>query len=229
MEITIKQFEEQFVKIYGRNVWNDFNGYSRNEILQKLGFESIQKLEEQLSKYVKRIEEVKDFYRHKQFARFVLISIEKFKRSESNEIDFSRLYNESFTSELPDSEKFWEVEHIFSLNNFNRVFSQHLREQTQLKNNIANLTLISRRLNGSEPYKYADFNRKRELIKDYEEKDFFINRIFHCEADNEDAFVTLLQNRKQSIISDFKDIFQSVTPSRFDTFYTEILGISENI
>ncbi|HEL1907189.1 TPA: DUF1524 domain-containing protein [Streptococcus suis] len=187
MEITVKDFKDRFIAVYGENVWRDFYQTHRTPYQVKVGFQSIEEIESHLETYLSNITNVQNFYidNNKQFLRFILISIERAYRPESRKYNFSELYY-GF-----GNEKKWEIEHIFSLSKFDDEFSNK-RFRTHVKNSLGNLTLISRDLNGDATYKEALFKEKKEIIRGFEEKDFYINQVFRSNAISEKDYEKLL-------------------------------------
>lgn len=167
------------------------------------------------------IDNVKNFYRqkNKQFLRFILICVERAKRPESRIHDYAELYNG-----IGDEMK-WEVEHIFSLHSFDEVFSDPRIREHQ-KNNLGNLTLISRDLNNNKDYKYALFDGKKELIKYFEENKFYINKVFGSKADGEEEYENLLMDRSRQLKEDFKSLFMLNGNRNFKLFFKEVLQLS---
>ena len=104
------------------------------------------------------------------------------------------------------------------------------------KNHIYNLTLISRKLNGNEDYKIADFEKKKTVMyssdETYEEKAFYINRIFQDnQATDPSKYSELLLQRKEELEKAFKNIFIKCSPDDSDNplfFFRDVLGYSES-
>ncbi|HHW4958315.1 TPA: GmrSD restriction endonuclease domain-containing protein [Streptococcus suis] len=218
MEITVKDFKDRFIAVYGENVWKDFYQTHRTPYQVKVGFQSIEEIECHLETYLSNITNVKKFYsdNNKQFLRFILISIERAYRPESRKYNFSELYY-GF-----GNEKKWEIEHIFSLSKFDDEFSNK-RFRTHVKNSLGNLTLISRDLNGDATYKEALFKEKKEIIRGFEEKDFYINQVFRSNAISEKDYEKLLICRKEQLQNDFINIFKQNDIWNFSLFYNEVL------
>ncbi|MGQ7549194.1 GmrSD restriction endonuclease domain-containing protein [Streptococcus suis] len=218
MEITVKDFKDRFIAVYGENVWKDFYQTHRTPYQVKVGFQSIEEIEYHLETYLSNITNVQNFYidNNKQFLRFILISIERAYRPESRQYNFSELYY-GF-----GNEKKWEIEHIFSLSKFNEEFSNK-RFRTHVKNSLGNLTLISRDLNGDATYKEAQFKEKKEIIRDFEENDFYINQVFRSNAISEKDYEKLLICRKEQLQNDFINIFKQNDIWNFSLFYNEVL------
>ncbi|MGQ7543997.1 GmrSD restriction endonuclease domain-containing protein [Streptococcus suis] len=145
-----------------------------------------------------------------------MISIERAYRPESRKYNFSELYY-GF-----DNEKKWEIEHIFSLSKFNEEFSNK-PFSSHGENSLGNLTLISRDLNGDEIYKVAQFKKKKEIIRDFEENDFYINQVFRSNAISEKDYEKLLICRKEQLQNDFINIFKQNDIWNFSLFYNEVL------
>lgn len=200
----------------------------------------------QIIKYKNKYGKISNFYkRHKQFTRFVLISIERKYREASRTITFSaplKTGNKKYDKE-------WEVEHIFpskgpkcfdNIINVPKKTNSSPKEGTNrneqiekiTRNSICNLTLISRELNGAEGYKNEDFQTKKDVMnspkkeKDvmnpakeeyYEEKDFYINSIFRdAQATHTSEYLELLLQRKGKLEKAFKNIFIKCSPDDSD-------------
>lgn len=95
--------------------------------------------------------------------------------------------------------------------------------------NINNLTLISRELNGDEEYKKANFQKKKSLMASSKknELNFHINRIFKDKkAYRAEDYFFLLLNRGIKLKYDFERIFEPDN-SKSLIFFRDVLGFSE--
>ena len=245
MVISVADFTERFVEIFGDKIWDDFIKYRRGENHTEI-FASLEEATTQLIAYSNKYDRVSNFYKkHKPFTRFVLICIERTNRSESRDIDFIASLQKSNNP----NDKEWEVEHIFpskgpkcfdNIINVPKKTNSSPKEGTNrneqiekiTRNSICNLTLISRELNGAEGYKNEDFQTKKDVInspkkeKDvmnpakeeyYEEKDFYINSIFRdAQATDTSEYLELLLQRKEGLEKAFKNIFIKCSPDDSD-------------
>lgn len=108
------------------------------------------------------------------------------------------------------------------MSKFDDEFSNK-RFRTHVKNSLGNLTLISRDLNGDATYKEALFKEKKEIIRGFEEKDFYINQVFRSNAISEKDYEKLLICRKEQLQNDFINIFKQNDIWNFSLFYNEVL------
>ena len=257
MVISVIEFKNRFKQLFGPHVWADFLSFGNNNSLNDK-FNSMEEAWGQIIKYKNKYGKISNFYkRHKQFTRFVLISIERKYREASRTITFSaplKTGNKKYDKE-------WEVEHSFpskGQNSFDNIINvlkkpdccpkegTNRNEQIEklTSNSICNLTLISRELNGDEDYKIEDFQTKKDVMnspkkeKDvmnpakeeyYEEKDFYINSIFRdAQATDTSEYLELLLRRKKELNRDFKKIFEMNGDDNPFLFFKEVLGFSEH-
>ncbi len=256
MVISVIEFKNRFKQLFGPHVWADFLSFGNNNSLNDK-FNSMEEAWGQIIKYKNKYGKISNFYkRHKQFTRFVLISIERKYREASRTITFSaplKTGNKKYDKE-------WEVEHIFPSKGpkcFDNIINvskkpdscpkegTNRNEQIEkiTRNSICNLTLISRELNGDEDYKIEDFQTKKDVMnspkkeKDvmnpakkeyYEEKDFYINRIFkNRSAKPSKDYFRLLLARQLNLKFDFNRIFKPDATGIPVVFFEDVLGYSE--
>lgn len=243
MAISVKNFEKRFKKIFGDEIWDDFIEYKRNNNHTEI-FDSLQEVVTQLIAYSNKYDGVSNFYeQNKPFTRFVLISIERAFRPHSRSIKF----NKKQALKKGNFNRVWEIEHIFpsrGSNSFNEIIKVPKKTNSCPKkdtnnnkliiqitsNSICNLTLISRKLNGKEEYKKADFQKKKDIMNSpkYKEKDFYINRIFKNQsAKSSKDYFRLLLYRQLKLKVSFNRVFK---PNKFGIpiiFFKEVLKYSE--
>lgn len=71
MAISVADFKNRFIRIFGNKVWDDFYKYRRGK-----SFNSMEDVSAHLIKYKNRYKDLSNFYSHKQYTRFILICIE---------------------------------------------------------------------------------------------------------------------------------------------------------
>lgn len=267
MAISVADFKNRFIRIFGNKVWEDFRKYRRGK-----SFNSMEDVSAHLIKYKNRYKDLSNFYSHKQYTRFILICIEIAYGDRKMNIDFDKRTPLS----KGNYDRKWEIEHIFSQNSFDDTFKplkdgditrlpncSNRRSTWQSNNwkirypsiqsnirtnrriclrlyididkhlscqNINNLTLISRKLNGDEEYKKANFQQKKSLMASStkNELNFHINRIFKDKKayKTEDYFFLLL-DRGIKLKCDFERIFEPDN-SKILIFFRDVLGYSES-
>lgn len=260
MVISVVDFTDRFKGIFGDKIWDDFFKYCRCEN-QTETFDSLEEVATQLITYSNKYDRVSNFYKkHKPFTRFVLICIERAYRSESRDIEFLAplQHSDNPNDKKWEVEHIFPSKGQKSFDNIITVPKKpdscpkegtNHNEQIEkiTKNSICNLTLISRELNGAEGYKNEDFQKKKDVMnspkkeKDvinpakeeyYEEKDFYINRIFQDDqATNPSEYLELLLQRKEELEKAFKNIFIKCSPEYSDNplfFFRDVLGYSES-
>lgn len=260
MTISVRKFEKRFKMIFGDKIWEDFISYKG-----VVSFQSMNEVVRQLYIYKRKFFEASNLYeKHKPYTRFVLISIERAFRRKSRLI----IFDETKKLNGGNFNRSWEVEHIFPQGDFDSDFEGLRNEASRLpkclnerlsrcclscnidkylgKHNLNNLTLISRKLNGNEEYKNADFPIKKYIMncstENYTEKDFYINRIFKDKKTYEKTayeikdYLFLLVNRDIKLKRDFNrifltDKFRIIKPDEFGVpiiFFRDVLGYSKS-
>ena len=117
MVISVADFTDRFIRIFGNKVWEDFCKYSRSKKNRKC-FNSMKDVSAHLIKYNNRCKDLTNFYSHKQYTRFILICIELASGDSKVEKDFDKrtpLLNGNYNRK-------WEIEHIFPQNSFDDTF-----------------------------------------------------------------------------------------------------------
>ena len=247
MTISVRKFEKRFKMIFGDEIWEDFISYKG-----VVSFQSMNEVVRQLYIYKRKFFEASNLYeKHKPYTRFVLISIERAFRRKSRLIKFA----EKMELDNGYFNRRWEIEHIFPQADFDSVFEGLKNEASRLPkclnkrlsrcclscnidkylgmHNLNNLTLISRKLNGSDAYANADFQKKKRLIncpkEKYKESNFYINRIFKNQyAKSSTDYFGLLLARQYKLTLDFNRIFK---PDKFGIpiiFFRDVLGYSKS-
>lgn len=151
MENRIKlDLTPQLEKIYGQSVVKKIK--KKGEKIDKdsiLGFEELELL---LNKFLLRNTDKKNFYKnHKQFTRFLLITLELFfnKDDQNTTLSFIDLL-ENHT---------WEIEHIVSqkdVSSLNDKLNLHI---------IGNLTLITKQVNSDVIYSMGKYRKKKDYFQ----------------------------------------------------------------
>lgn len=231
MAISVADFTNRFIRIFGDDVWNDFIDFGKSKHATK-SFNSMHDVIKQLNEYKKKIAN-RNLYtegKKRRFARFVLISIERSLRPKSRSIKFNKkdkLKNGHFN-------RSWEIEHIFPKSKFDTTLKKINRRSTLLnkrlnKHSLNNLTLITRELNGKEKYKTADFQAKKRLIQQSKENEgLYINRIFKNQsAKSAKDYFRLLLKRQYTLKFDFNRIFKPDEIGIPIVFFEDVLGYSE--
>jgi len=233
-EYNKEEYREKMVQVYGEFVVRDFEKF---EYRKKSKFpETYDSFKERMRRYVFRIgvadqknkgeklvKKVSNFNTHSRFARFVLISIEKYYGK--TKINLANIESKSENKVVYK----WETEHILPQADKNKVDVYYIR-------NLGNLTLISRGLNGYENYKNAEYKCKRkyffeeicekELLKEeLPEKDFYLNKFF---VEKEIFDVATVEERYKQLKREFKNIFIDSTNAEFTlSRFEEIIGVHE--
>ena len=258
MVISVADFKTKVTHIFGDEIWDDFIVYGRRKQDTK-SFNSIHDVIKQLNKYKKKIANRDLYTKgiNRRFARFALISIERAFRPQSRSITFNKkvvLKNGNF-NRIWEVEHIFPSK---GTNCFDEIIKVPKKTNTCPKkgtynnklitqitcNSICNLTLISRELNGKEEYKNADFQTKKDVMnspkkeKDvmnpakkeyYEEKDFYINRIFkNRSAKPSKDYFRLLLARQLNLKFDFNRIFKPDATGIPVVFLRVVLGYSES-
>ena len=192
MENRIKlDLTPKLEKIYGQSVVKKIK--KKGEKIDKdsiLGFEELELL---LNKFLHRNTDKKNFYKnHKQFTRFLLITLELFfnKDDQNTTLSFIDLL-ENHT---------WEIEHIVSqkdVSSLNDKLNLHI---------IGNLTLITKQVNSDVIYSMGKYRKKKDYFSNNEiiEKHLSINAFFK----NNDSFSdSEIEARTNKLLNEFNNIF----------------------
>ena len=227
MVISVTNFTDRFIEIFGNKIWDEFIEYGPCKQNTK-SFNSMHDVIKQLNEYKKKIAN-RNLYtkgKNRRFARFVLISIERAFRPQSRSIKFNKkqkLNNGHFN-------RSWEVEHIFSKSKFDNTFKGVTLLNSGLnKHSLGNLTIITRELNGEKKYIDADFQAKKSLIQQSKENEgLYINCIFKNQSakSTKDHF-RLLEDRQIELKNDFDKIFKPDEIGIPIVFFEDVLGYSE--
>lgn len=223
-EYNKDEYREKMIQVYGKKVVEYFEKFENKK--DKSFPENYEAFKGKMESYVSRIGEpgasieddklkkkASNFNTHKQFARFILISIEKHNQNLS--INLSEKADESNTNK-------WQTEHILPQADKNNVDICYLRS-------LGNLTLISKELNGNEDYKNAEYKVKQKIIlekNEYKsEKDFYLNKFFE---EKEIFDVATVDERYKQLKREFKNIFIDSTNAEFTlSRFEEIIGVRE--
>lgn len=181
----------QLEKIYGKSVVKKIK--KKGKKIDKapiLGFEELEPL---LNKFLHRNTDKKNFYKnHKQFTRFLLITLELFtdKDDQNTTNSFIDLL-ENYT---------WEIEHIVSqkdVSSLNDKLNLHI---------IGNLTLITKEVNSDVDYSMGKYcNKKKYFSKnDIIEKHLYINTFF---KNNNTFNDSKIEARTNKLLNEFNKIF----------------------
>ncbi|MBF0937095.1 DUF1524 domain-containing protein [Abiotrophia sp.] len=227
MVISVRSFKKRFIRIFGDDVWNDFIDFGKSKHATK-SFNSMHDVIKQLNEYKKKIANRNLYTKRKnlRFARFVLISIEKAFRPHSRSIKF----NKKEKLKKGHFNRRWEVEHIFPKSTFDNKFKGVNPSNNGVnKHSLGNLTLITRKLNGTEGYKDADFQIKKSLIQRSKKN---IGLYINCIFKNQSAKLTkdyfrLLEDRQLELKNDFDKIFKPNEIGIPIIFFRDVLGYSE--
>lgn len=175
-EYNSELYKKKMIQVYGVSVVKDFEKFEhRNNSKFPETYDS---LKERMRRYVfrigvpdkknkgdKSVKKVSNFNTHSRFARFILISIEKYYGE--TKINLAKRKRKS-------KNKFvyvWETEHILPQKNggkYERCYVQSL----------GNLTLISQELNVRSTNR--SYEEKRKLFRDGKgkEKKFYLNKLY---------------------------------------------------
>lgn len=181
----------QLEKIYGKPVVKKIK--KKGDKIDKdsiLGFEELELL---LNKFLHRNTDKKNFYKnHKQFTRFLLITLELFfNKDEQNTTN-------SFIDLLEHNT--WEIEHIVSqkdVSSLNDKLNLHI---------IGNLTLITKQVNSDVNYSMGTYRNKKDYFSNNKiiEKKLYINTFF----EDNDSFSDLeIEARTNKLLSEFNKLF----------------------
>lgn len=214
-EYNKEEYKEKMVQVYGVSVVKDFEKF---EYRQNSSFpETYEDFKERMERYVSRIgninegikeikqgkstKKVSNYYSNKGFARFILISIEKYYGKTKVNLAKERIINEENVEEGKDKKVIyvWETEHIIPQKEECNYDSDYIRC-------LGNLTLISRTLNGNEKYKFEPFKKKCKIIREskWRENKFFVNKVFKKQWKfNEDVIDERYKRLKDRFINIF--------------------------
>lgn len=181
----------QLEKIYGKSVVKRIK--KKGKKIDKdpiLGFEELEPL---LNKFLHRNTDKNNFYKnHKQFTRFLLITLELFADKDDQNI------THSFIDLLEHHT--WELEHIVSQKDVNS-----LTDKVNL-HVIGNLTLITKEVNSDVVYSMGKYCNKKDYFSnnDIIEKHLSINTFFK----NIDSFSdSEIEARTNKLLNEFNKIF----------------------
>ena len=192
MENRIKlDLTQQLEIIYGKPVVKKIK--KKGKKIDKdpiLGFEELELL---LNKFLHRNTDKKNFYKnHKQFTRFLLITLELFfnKDNQNTTLSFIDLL-ENFT---------WEIERIVSqkdVSSLNDKVNLHI---------IGNLTLITKQVNSDVDYSMGNYDDKKDYFSNNKiiEKKLYINTFFEDNASFSDSEI---EARTNKLLNEFNNIF----------------------
>ena len=233
-EYNKEEYREKMVQVYGEFVVRDFEKF---EYRKKSKFpENYDSFKERMRRYVFRIgvsdkknkgeklvKKVSNFNTHSRFARFILISIEKYYGK--TKINLAELKKENAVEEKDQKVLYvWETEHILPQADKNKVDVCYIRS-------LGNLTLISRDLNGHKDYKNEEYKAKQKIILEKNkfkiEKDFYLNKFFE---EKEIFDVVTVEERYKQLKKEFKNIFIDSTNAEFTlSKFEEIIGVHEMV
>ena len=192
MENRIKlDLTPQLEKIYGKSVVKKIK--KKGKKIDKepiLGFEELEPL---LNKFLHRNTDKKNFYKnHKQFTRFLLITLELFTDKDDQNT------TNSFINLLEN--RAWELEHIVSqkdIRSLNDKVNLHI---------IGNLTLITKQVNSDVDYSMGKYKDKKDYFSKNKiiEKKLYINTLF---ADNDSFSDSEIEARTNKLLNEFNNIF----------------------
>ena len=192
MENRIKlDFTPQLRKIYGKQVVKIIKKKGKRNYKDPiLGFEELEFL---LNKFLHRNTDKKNFYKnHKQFTRFLLITLELFANKD---------YQNTTNSFIDLLENFtWEIEHIVSqkdVSSLNDKVNLHI---------IGNLTLITKQVNSDVDYSMGNYDDKKDYFSNNKiiEKKLYINTFFEDNASFSDSEI---EARTNKLLNEFNNIF----------------------
>lgn len=174
-----EEYKEKMIQVYGESVVCDFEKF---EYRQNPSFpETYNDFKGRMERYVSRIgninegikeikhgkarKKVSNYYENKGFARFILISIEKYYGETI--INLAEIKSKSENKVVYE----WETEHILPQKNegkYERCYVQSL----------GNLTLISQELNVRSTNHSYEEKRKLFMKREGKEKEFYINKLY---------------------------------------------------
>lgn len=192
MENRIKlDLTPQLRKIYGKQVVKIIKKKGKRNYKDPiLGFEELELL---LNKFLHRNTDKKNFYKnHKQFTRFLLITLELFANK-----DYQNTTN-SFIDLL--EHHIWEIEHIVSQKDV-----KSLTDKVNL-HIIGNLTLITKQVNSDVDYSMGTYLNKKDYFSNKEiiENKLYINTFFE---DNDSFSDSEIEARTNKLLNEFNNMF----------------------
>lgn len=192
MENRIKlDLTPQLRKIYGKQVVKIIKKKGKKNYKDPiLGFEELELL---LNKFLHRNTDKKNFYKnHKQFTRFLLITLELFANK-----DYQNTTN-SFIDLL--EHHIWEIEHIVSQKDV-----KSLTDKVNL-HIIGNLTLITKQVNSDVDYSMGTYLNKKDYFSNKEiiENKLYINTFFE---DNDSFSDSEIEARTNKLLNEFNNMF----------------------
>lgn len=170
-----EEYKKKMIQVYGESVVKDFEKFEHRD--NSKFPETYDSLKARMRRYVFRIDNINDgikadrrakrvsnFYKHKNFTKFILISIEKL--NQYSFVDFSE-----------NNDANWQIEHILPQANKGKYELCYVRS-------LGNLTLLSEKLNVKSTN--LSYEEKRKLFWDWEgevegegeERRFHINKLY---------------------------------------------------
>lgn len=159
-----EEYKEKMIQVYGKSVVKDFKEFKHGK--NSMFPATYDDFKERMEHYVSRtgcidegIKEIKkskskkkvsNYYANKGFARFILISIEKYYGRTKIDLAKEHILDEGVVYD-------WEMEHIIPQKNEKDYDPDYIRC-------LGNLTLISGKLNREEGYKDAAYEGKRKYF-----------------------------------------------------------------
>jgi hypothetical protein len=181
----------QLRKIYGMQVVKKIKKKGKRNYKEPiLGFEELEFL---LNKFLHRNTDKKNFYKnHKQFTRFLLITLELFANKDDQNT------TNSFIDLL--EHHIWEIEHIVSQKDV-----KSLTDKVNL-HIIGNLTLITKQVNSDVDYSMGTYRNKKDYFSNKEiiENKLYINTFFE---DNDSFSDSEIEARTNKLLNEFNNIF----------------------
>lgn len=164
-----EEYKKKMIQVYGESVVKDFEKFEHRD--NSKFPETYDSLKERMRRYVFRIDNINDgikadrrakrvsnFYKHKNFTKFILISIEKL--NQYSFVDFSE-----------NNDANWQIEHILPQANKGKYELCYVRS-------LGNLTLLSEKLNVKSTN--LSYEEKRKLFWKWkeEERKFHLNKLY---------------------------------------------------
>ena len=229
-EYNSEEYKKKMIQVYGVSVVKDFEKFKHRT---NSSFpETYDDFKERMEHYVSRIgcidegikeikskKKVSNYYTNKGFARFILISIEKYYGYTKINLANEKILEEGKYKKVVYK---WETEHIIPQKDENNYNPDYVRC-------LGNLTLISAELNGSEKYKIASYKKKRKIIRDsrWREHKFYINKVFKNQWNFNE---TLIDLRYKWLKKRFINIFYKDKSRKIFTLdkFEKIIGIRKS-
>lgn len=228
-----EEYREKMIQVYGEAVVRDFEKFERRK--NPLFPVTYKNFKERMKRYVYRIgcidegvkadksnKKISNYYANKRFARFILISIEKYYgKTKINLAEEDIIEKENLEEGKYKRVKYvWETEHIIPQKDEKDYDPDYIRC-------LGNLTLISGKLNSDKDYKDAEYKEKCRCFfkKGDIEQTFYLNKFFE-EKDKFD--VATIEERYKQLKREFKNIFIYSTNAEFTlSRFEEIIGVRE--